>query len=97
MLPAWERLEPVRHELLHREPHQGLDLAAVGALLVQVKGSVELVTTVVGVLRSWLRRGSSPRRTVRISIDGRTLELSAASDEQQQRLVEEFVRALPHG
>jgi len=76
---------------------KGLDLAAVGALLVQVKGSVELVTTVVGVLRSWLRRGSSPRRTVRISIDGRTLELSAASDEQQQRLVEEFVRALPHG
>ncbi len=73
---------------------KGVELAAMGALLVQLGGSVDAVRTVVTALRSWLRRGSSSRRSLRISVDGRTLELTAATDAQQQRLVDEFVRTL---
>ena len=35
-----------------------------------------------------------PGRTLKISVDGSTLELTAATEAQQQQLVEEFVRAL---
>ncbi len=73
---------------------KGLELAAIGALLVQVKGSVQVVSAVVATLRSWLQRGASPNRTLKVTVDGRTLELSAATAEQQQRLVDEFVRSL---
>ena len=73
---------------------KGLELAAVGALLVQVKDSVPLVRAVVSLVRTWLSRGTSPGRSIKVTVDGRTLELSAATVEQQQRLVDEFVRAL---
>ena len=73
---------------------KGLELAAVGALLVTVKGSVEVVTSVVSAVRSWLQRGASQQRTLKISVEGRTLELSGATTEQQQQLVDEFVRSL---
>jgi hypothetical protein len=74
---------------------KGVDLAAVGELVVQLKGSVEVVATVLATLRAWLHRSPSTRRTVKITLEGRTLELSAASAEQQQRLVETFLRSLP--
>jgi hypothetical protein len=73
---------------------KGLELAAIGALLVQVKGSVQMVSAVVSAVRSWLQRGSSPNRALKVTVDGHTLELSAATEEQQQRLVDEFVRSL---
>ncbi len=73
---------------------KGLELAAIGALLVQVKGSVQMVSAVVTAVRSWLQRGSSPNRTLKVTVDGRTLELSAATAEQQQQVVDEFVRSL---
>jgi hypothetical protein len=73
---------------------KGVELAAVGALLVQMAGSAEAVSHLIGVARAWLRRGSSSRRTLKISVEGRTLELSAVTEAQQQQLVDEFVRAL---
>jgi hypothetical protein len=73
---------------------KGLELAAIGALLVQVRGSVQVVSTVVSAVRSWLQRGSSPNRTLTVTIGERTLQLSAATAEQQQQLVDEFVRSL---
>ena len=73
---------------------KGLELAAIGALLVQVRSSVQMVSTVVTAVRSWLQRGSSPNRTLKVTVGGRTLELSAATAEQQQRIVDEFVRSL---
>jgi hypothetical protein len=73
---------------------KGLDVAAIGALLVQVAASVDAVNTVIHALRSWLRRGPSGQRSVKISLDGHTLELTSATQAQQQQLVDEFVRAL---
>jgi Effector Associated Constant Component 1 len=74
---------------------KGLDVAAIGALLVQVAGSVDAVTTIIGAVRSWLHRGSPTGRSLKISIDGHTLELTSATEDQQQQLIDEFVRALP--
>ena len=73
---------------------KGLELVEVGALLVQVAGSMDAINTVVTVLRSWLRRGSSSRRSLKISVDGHSLELTSATDAQQQQLVDEFLRAV---
>lgn len=76
------------------EGSKGVDVAAVGALLVCVRESLWLVDSVVTAVRSWLARDSSSGRTLKITVDGRTLSLSSATAEQQQRLVEEFVRSL---
>jgi hypothetical protein len=70
-----------------------MELVAIGALLVRVKDSLPVVSAVVTAVRQWLARASSSGRSLKITVDGRTLELSAATAEQQQ-LVVEFVRSL---
>lgn len=79
------------------EGSKGLELVAIGALLVQVKNSIPVITSVVSAVRSWLQRGTSPGRSLKITVDGRTLELTAATAEQQQQIVEEFVRSFEPG
>jgi hypothetical protein len=73
---------------------KGLELIAIGALLVQVKDSLTIVRSVVNTVQEWLGRGGSSRRSLKISVEGRTLELSAATADQQERLVSEFIRSL---
>ena len=75
---------------------KGLDLAAIGELLVHVRSSLPLVTAVVSAARAWLLRGRSPGRSLKVTVDGRTLELTAATAEEQEQIVQEFVRALGH-
>jgi len=72
---------------------RGVDLAAIGALAVTVQPTVEVLARVVGVLRSWLARRSSPgaTSTMRLTVNGHSLELTPTS-EQQAALVEEFIR-----
>ncbi len=73
----------------------GLDIAMLGTLLVSVKMSAEAVGAVVGTVRSWLARGKSTSHSVKLTIGDRTLELQSASSEQQERLIQEFLRELP--
>lgn len=73
---------------------KGMEFVAIGALLVRVKDSLPAVNTVVTAVRQWLARGSSSGRSLKITVDGRTLELSAATAPQQQQLVAEFIRSL---
>lgn len=70
---------------------KGLDMAAAAALLVQVKGSARALGMLVSAVRAWLQRGQAGP-SVRLTIGDRTLELSHATTEQQERLVEEFLR-----
>jgi hypothetical protein len=71
---------------------RGLELAAIGALLVKAQASSEMVAKVVSVLRGWLRASpATPARTVRVTIGDNTLELGHATEAQQQQLVDEFV------
>jgi hypothetical protein len=77
------------------EPPPGsraFDVAAVGALLVSLSGSVQALHAVVSSVRRWLARGEGVRRTVRLEIGGDTLELSEATVADQDRLIELFVR-----
>jgi len=73
---------------------RGVDLAAIGALAVTVKPTVEVLAKVLGALRSWLStRRSTPdgTATMRITVNGHSLEL-APTAEQQEALVAEFIR-----
>jgi hypothetical protein len=66
-------------------------LAAVaGALTVSLQPTMATIGGVVTVVREWLRR-SGGQRTVRIEIDGDTLELGGASAEVQQKLVDDWI------
>jgi hypothetical protein len=72
---------------------RAIELAAIGALLVTMQQSGELVAKVVNTIRAWLKRDPEPTRKVQITLGDRTIELTAASNEQQDRLVAEFIRA----
>ena len=56
-----------------------------GALVVALVTSPTLVTALVETVRSWMSRSSA--RSVRLEMDGDAIELSNASDADQQRLV----------
>jgi hypothetical protein len=71
---------------------KGVDTAAVGDLLVTMSASGGVFASVVAVVRAWLaRRGGAD--TVKLTIDGDTLELGRASAEERADLVRTFVQA----
>jgi hypothetical protein len=70
---------------------RGLDVAAVGGLLVVLGQSATALTAVVAAIRGWLARSPGPARTVRVELGGDVLELSQASAAEQDRLIELFV------
>jgi hypothetical protein len=55
-----------------------------------VRPSARQLLSVLGLIRQWLRR-SPLQRTVKVTIDGDTLELTGASDELQSRVVDDWV------
>lgn len=69
---------------------RGIDVASVGQLLVALLGTQGL-SAVIGAVRGWLGREQAAPRSVRVELDGDVLELSGASDEEQDRLVEMFL------
>jgi len=72
---------------------RAVDVAAVGGLLVSVSGSVDVLRHLVGAVRAWLGR-SPAERSVELAVGGMRLRVSNASADQQERLVEEFIRAV---
>jgi Effector Associated Constant Component 1 len=71
---------------------RGPGLAAIaGVLSVSVQPGLQVLGSVVSVVRAWLRRSGSGR-TVKVTIDGDTIELSGVSDAAQQQLVDAWVR-----
>jgi hypothetical protein len=74
------------------EPPPGtraVELAALGALVVTV-GQSPLLGPVVATVRSWL--ASAPQRSIKLELDGDTLELTGLSSNEQRRLVNEWLR-----
>jgi hypothetical protein len=65
--------------------------ALAGVLSVSLAPGLQAIGAVVAVVSEWLRR-SGGRRTVKLAIDGDTIELTGASDQVQRQLVEAFVR-----
>jgi hypothetical protein len=68
---------------------RAVELAALGALVVTVSQS-QLLAPVVAAIRSW--PAGSPRRSIKLELDGDTLELTGVSSKEQQRLVDEWLR-----
>lgn len=73
---------------------RGLELAVIGALLVKAQASAELLAKVVGVVRGWLRSARRDSRTLRLTLNGQSIELTQATDAQQQQLVDQFIKSV---
>jgi hypothetical protein len=71
---------------------RAIDMAAVGALLVSLGGSTEALTQMVNAVRAWVGRGGGAARSVEMTVGDKTLRIANASVDQQDRLIEEFVR-----
>ncbi|MEZ0449529.1 effector-associated constant component EACC1 [Cellulomonas sp. ICMP 17802] len=69
---------------------RGPSVAEVGALLVSLGPTVQLLQSVVRSITAWLQRDRSVS-AVTVTIDDDTIELSAATSEQQQRLVDAWL------
>ena len=72
---------------------RAIDVAAVGSLLVSINGSVDILRHLVATVVAWLSRGPA-ERSVELVAGEHTLRLSHASADQQERLVEAFIRAV---
>ena len=59
-----------------------VDVALVGSLLVGLGKSLTGLSQVVTVLRDWVGRFGNNRPALTLTLDGDTLEISAATDEQ---------------
>jgi hypothetical protein len=68
---------------------RGVEVAALGALLVSVTQS-QLLAPVLAAVRSWL--GGSPQRSIKLELEGDTLELTGVSSSEQRRLVDEWLQ-----
>lgn len=67
-------------------------VAEAGALVVTAQPHVAAVVAIVGSVWKWLRRaGGSTPRTIRIEVDGDVLELSGATNELQDKLVDDWI------
>ena len=72
---------------------RALDVAAIGVLLVAFQESLPVISGIVGVVRAWLASAGGAR-AVEVTIGDKTLRIDSASQEQQDRLIDEFVAAL---
>jgi hypothetical protein len=93
----------LRRELLDLEVHRvrkptpdeappgtrGIELAAIGALIVEFGRSTKTLSTVVGAIQSWL--GGRRNRSIKIEMDGDKLEIAGASSDEQQRLITAWI------
>lgn len=71
------------------EGAKGLDLLAMGGLVVQFALTSGVLKSVVDTTVAWL--GRQQARSVKLTLDGDTLELTGVSSAEQQRLSELWV------
>jgi hypothetical protein len=83
-----ERVERVRGGEAPPGARSG-ELAALGELLLVLARNTETISSVLGSLRAWLGRDHG--RSVRLVIDGDSLEVTGISSREQERLIETFV------
>lgn len=75
------------------EGAKGLDVAAIGALVVGVAPGVQAVAKVIDVVRSWLANRSPSTPPLQMSIGDKSITV-VADKKQQDALVAAFVAAL---
>jgi len=78
------------------EGAKGLDVAAIGALVVGITPGLQAAVTVIEVVRNWLASRSSSTPPLQMTIGDRSITV-VADREQQDALVAAFVAALQSG
>jgi len=72
---------------------KGVDLAAVGALIVSISKATPVLGQVVEILQAWAAR--EPNRTVKVTIDGDTLEINGVSQKDQHVVIKDWMARHP--
>jgi hypothetical protein len=68
---------------------RAVELVALASLIVAVGNMAGALSGVVHTVQGWV--GRKPDRRVRLEVDGDVIELSSATTEQQQQLVDEWL------
>jgi hypothetical protein len=68
---------------------KGIELLAIGGLVVKFALNSALLKSVVDTTTAWLGRQGA--RSVKLSLDGDTLELTGVSSDEQSKLVEQWI------
>jgi hypothetical protein len=71
------------------EDSRGIDLMAIGTLLVNLGKATPVLGQVVAVIQAWAAR--SPNRTVKLTLAGDTLELGGMSESDQQLVIKDWM------
>jgi PAS domain-containing protein len=72
------------------EGAKGVELLALGALVVKLAGSARALRQVVDAIRDWV--GRTDGRTVRMAVDGDVLEVTGASSTDVKQLIDAWVQ-----
>ncbi len=72
---------------------RGIDLAAIGALIVSLGETAPVLAQVVEAIRAWTAR--SPSRMVKLTLQGDTLEVGGMSESDQHRVIKEWMARHP--
>jgi len=70
------------------------ELAAVATLVITLKESSALAAALVRTVRSWLARGQPGSKSIRLTMGDTSVELTGATNEVTDRLVQEFLRSV---
>ena len=68
---------------------RGVELLAIGGLVIQFAMESEVLKSVVDATTAWL--GRQQGRSVKLTLDGDTLEVTGVSSDEQRRLVDLWV------
>lgn len=71
------------------EGAKGIELAAIGALIVNLGKATPVLGQVVEVIQAWAAR--SPNRTVKLTLAGDTLELGGISASDQHVVIKDWM------
>lgn len=72
---------------------KGLDIAALGALVVGIAPGIQAVSKVIDVVRGWLADRSPATPPLKMTIGDKSIEI-VPDKEQQDALVRQFVASL---
>jgi len=65
------------------------EIAALGELLLHLARNAEAITSVVASLQAWLSRDAG--RSVKLEMDGESLEVTGISSREQERLISAWI------
>ncbi|MGV1047146.1 MAG: hypothetical protein ACOYD4_01290 [Solirubrobacterales bacterium] len=68
---------------------KGVELLAIGGLVVKLAANSALMRSIVDTTVAWLGRQGA--RSVKLNLDGDTLELTGVSSDEQSRLVDQWI------